>query len=95
MGDMADWAEMQAFEQMFEDEYNQEEQKIRSEEIKRLYATRRLKWQTSAGEVIIVQDLETGHLKNCISFLKENNEADYQLTRATTIEIFEYELSKR
>lgn len=95
MGDMADWAEMEAFKQVFEDEYNQEEQERRSEEIKRLYAIHKLKWKTSNGEVITVQDLEIGHLINCIDLLKRNNEEDYLLTRATTIEIFEYELNKR
>ena len=95
MGDMADWAEMQAFEEMFREEYEKENDEKTSEEYKRLFALHKLEWKPKEGSPIVIQQMEKYHIENCIKFLQNIQELEPTKRRAALIEIFNYELASR
>ena len=95
MGDMADWMEQQAFEQMFQEEYIKEQDIERMHEITRLYAFRQLKWRTAGGETLLIQEMTSDHISNCIELLKRNQEDEELQSRARLIEILEDQLKRR
>lgn len=95
MGDMADWMEQQAFEQMFQEDYNREQDIEKMHEITRLYAFQKLKWRTAEGKTLLIQDMESSHISNCIEFLKRNQQDEELQSRARLIEIFEDQLKRK
>jgi hypothetical protein len=87
MGDMADWAEGQAFKQMaLYDSLEHDGRRLIYE-----YKMGVCKWTQKNGDKILVQNMELSHIHNCLKIMSKKDDPRVEAWR----EIFNAEITKR